>query len=94
MGGGYSKPLRHNLLPRADSDKVGGGGTEVSTVEIKRRSYVVRIVSYKAAVTGLIGAILPKRNDEWAVRRARYMTRETIAPLGDDLAGSMSPLTA
>lgn len=24
------------------------------------------------------------QNDEWAVQRARYMTLETIAPMGDD----------
>jgi hypothetical protein len=33
----------------------------------------------------LVGAILLEENDEWAVRRARYMTLETIAPLRDDL---------
>jgi len=27
-----------------------------------------------------------EQNDEWAVQRARYMTLETIAPLGDDAA--------
>jgi hypothetical protein len=32
----------------------------------------------------LIGAILLEQNDEWAVQRARYMTLETIVPLGDD----------
>lgn len=32
----------------------------------------------------LVGAILLEQNDEWAVQRARYMTLETIAPLGDD----------
>jgi hypothetical protein len=29
----------------------------------------------------LIGAILLEQNDEWAIRRAHYMTLETIAPL-------------
>jgi len=32
----------------------------------------------------LIGAILLEQNDEWAVQRGRYMTPETIGPLGDD----------
>ena len=27
---------------------------------------------------------IDKQNDEWAVQRARYMTLETIAPMGDD----------
>jgi len=31
-----------------------------------------------------LGAILLEQNDEWAVRRARYMTLETIAALSDD----------
>ena len=36
------------------------------------------------AIVRLVGVILPKQNDEWAVQRARYMTLETIAPLSDD----------
>jgi putative transposase len=52
--------------------------------EIKRRTEVVGIFPNEAAITRLIGAILLEQNDEWAVQRARYMTLETIAPLGDD----------
>jgi hypothetical protein len=43
-------------------------------------------------VTRLIGALLLEQNDEWAVQRARYMTLETIAPLGDDLTVSLPSL--
>jgi hypothetical protein len=46
------------------------------------------------AVTRLIGALLLEQNDEWAVQRARYMTLETIAPLGDDLTVSLPSLVA
>jgi putative transposase len=52
--------------------------------EIKRRTEVVGIFPNEQAITRLIGAILLEQNDEWAVRRARYMTLETMAPLSDD----------
>ena len=61
--------------------------------EIKRRTNVVGIFPNEAAITRLIGAISLEKNDDWAVQRARYMTLETIAPIGhDDLI--MLPQTA
>ena len=57
--------------------------------EIKRRTEVVGIFPNEEAIIRLIGAILLEQNDEWAVQRARYLTLETIAPLGDD--GAISP---
>ena len=47
---------------------------------------MVGIFPYEEAVTRLVGALLLEQSDEWAVQRARYMTLETIATLGDDPA--------
>jgi transposase-like protein len=62
--------------------------------EIKRRTEVVGIFPNEEAVTRLIGAILLEQNDEGAVQRSRYMSLETIAPLGDDPLASLQPIAA
>jgi hypothetical protein len=46
------------------------------------------------AIVRLVGALLLEQNDEWAVQRARYLTLETIAPLGHDLSVSLPLITA
>jgi transposase-like protein len=51
--------------------------------EINRRTEIVGIFANEDAITRLVGAILLEQNDEWTVQRARDMTPETIAPLGD-----------
>jgi|GEM_PF-6410994 len=61
--------------------------------EIKRRTEVVGIFPNDAAITRLVGALLREQNDEWAVRRAGYMTLETMVPLSDDPMISM-PIVA
>ena len=62
--------------------------------EIKRRTEVVGIFPNEAAITRLVGAILLEQNDEWAVQRARYMTLESIAPIGDDPLVGLPTLAA
>ena len=62
--------------------------------EIKRRTDVVGIFPNEAAITRLVGAILLEQNDEWAVQRSRYMTLESIAPIGDDPIDSLPTLAA
>ncbi len=52
--------------------------------EIKQRTDVVGILPNEAAITRLVGVILLEQNDEWAVKRSRYMTVESIAPLSDN----------
>jgi len=54
------------------------------TGEIKRRTEVVGIFPNDDAIVRLVGALLLEQNDEWAVQTARYMTLETMAPMGED----------
>ena len=46
------------------------------------------------AIIRLVGASLLEQNDELAVQRARYMTLESVAPLGDDPLVSLPAVAA
>ncbi len=62
--------------------------------EIKRRTDVVGIFPNEDAIKRLVGAVLLEQNDEWAVQRSRYMTLESIAPIGDSDTVSLPTLVA
>lgn len=51
--------------------------------EIRRRTEVVGIFPNDEAIVRLVGALLLEQYDESAVQRARYLTLETIAPMGE-----------
>ena len=55
---------------------------------------MVGIFPNEDAIVRLIGATLLEQIDEWAVRRARYMTLETIAPLSDDPSVSLTAIAS
>ncbi len=60
----------------------------------KRRTDVVGIFPNDDSIVRLVGLLLLEQNDEWAVRRARYMTLKTIAPMGNDPAISLPALAS
>ena len=57
-------------------------------------SYSIPASPDEAAITRLVGALLLEQSDEWAVQRTRYMTLETIAPLGESDNVSLPVLAA
>ena len=58
--------------------------------EVKRRADVVGIFPNEAAIRRLVGAVLLEQNDEWAVQRARYMPRDTLAEVIDQPATELA----
>lgn len=87
--------LAHMTFPREHRAKLHSTNPlERLNGEIKRRTEVVGIFPNEAAITRLVGAILLEQNDEWAVQRARYITLESMAPVGDDPLVGLPDLAA
>ena len=82
----FPAPHRAKLHSTNPLERVNG--------EIKRRTDVVGIFPNEEAITRLVGAILLEQNEEWTVQRGRYMTLETIAPLGDDPTVSLPAIAS
>lgn len=57
--------------------------------EIEPRTDVAGTFPNEASIRRLGGAILMAQTGDWAVRRVRYMTLETLAPVCDALAVSL-----
>jgi transposase-like protein len=72
------------MLPSALGNPNATNPLERLNGGIKRRTDVVGIFPNEEAIVRLVGAILLEQNDEWAVQRARYVTLESISPIGDD----------
>jgi transposase-like protein len=86
--------LAHLGLPREHWCKVHSTNPlERLNGEIKRRTNVVGIFPNKTAIDRLVGAMLLEQNDEWALQR-RYMTRETLANLGENPHVSLPALAS
>jgi hypothetical protein len=82
------------LVEGVVNDQLLGLNHVNETVPRERRTEVVGNLPNEAAIPRLVGAILLEQNDEWAVQRARYITLESIAPIGDDPLVSLPNVAA
>lgn len=90
MDGAEEDVLAYMTFPTQHRAKLHSTNpVERLNAEIKRRTDVVGIFPNEASITRLVGAILMEQTEEWAVQRSRYMTLETLAPIGDDAPVSL-----
>ena len=87
MDEGRARRSRHYELPQQHRTKLHSTNPlERLNGEIKRRTRRRSASSQnEAAITPASSAqSCSNRNDEWSVQRARYISLETIAAMGDD----------
>jgi transposase-like protein len=74
--------LAYRSFPAEHGSKIHStNGLERLNGEVERRTEVAGIFPNDHTLVRLVGAILLEQNDEWAVRRARYMTLAVLQSL-------------
>ena len=84
--------LAYKAFPAAHWSKISSTNPlERPIAEIKRRTAVVGIFPNEAAIFRLVGAVLMEQNDDWAATGYRYMSLESLLPIGHDPLASLAP---
>jgi putative transposase len=90
MDGCEDEVLAHMGFPKAHRQQIHGTNPlEQLNTEIKRRTDVVGIFPYDAAIERLVGAMLLEQNDEWSLQRC-YMQLEGLQSLSDNQTARLS----
>jgi hypothetical protein len=87
-------PRREVSADEGEAGRRALGRRSRLTGEIERCTDVAGIFPIETTIIRLVGAILLEQNDEWVVPRARYMSLETIASIGDTIVVAQSAVTA
>lgn len=79
-GGRGGRARLHALRGRPPRELHSSNLIERLNSEISRRTNIAGTIPNVAAVVRLVGALLPEQFDEWATRRARYLTPAASVP--------------